>query len=176
MSQRIEFNSLDEMREKLSGIQLEKGEYAHIHVEMYVKILPQPYLIVPWMPFPKCYSENEIVSFIDSKFNDSLNILKAHGLILHSKKISAKYVKFDGVYCHYTASMDILVEGDIGHLEGVIIVLTLIIGAILAIGWMLIQAKGFVETGRDILKPLIYIGGVAVILLLIFLILREVRR
>ena len=176
MSQRIEFSSLDEMREKLENVQIEKGEYAHFHVEMYIKILPKPHLIVPWMPFPKCYSENEVVSFIDSKFNDSLNILKAHGLILHGKKITVKYVKFDGVYCHYTASLDILVEGDIGMLEGIIIILTLIIGAALAIGWMLIQAKGFVEIGRDVLKPLIYIGGGAVILLLIFLILREVRR
>jgi len=177
LSQRIEFNSIDEMREKLSTIQLEKGEKAHIHVDMYLRVMPKVEFPIIILPLPKCRSSNEIVSMIDSKLNDSINTLKEHGLILIDKKISAQYIKFDGVYCHYSVSIDIIVEGDVGFLIGFVIVMSFIIGFLIALYFLIDKFTGFIEKGGgEILKPAIYLGGGVVILFLIFLILREMRR
>ena len=184
MSQRIEFSSLDEMKEKLSSIQLEKGERAHIHVDMYLRVKPKVEFPIIILPLPKCRSSDEIVSMIDSKLNDSINTLKEHGLILISKNVKAQYLKFDGVYCHYTASIDIIVEGDVGWLVGFVIVMSFIIGFLIALYFVVDRFSGFLEKGgREVLGKFFetlketapWFGGI-VILLLIFLILREVRR
>jgi len=184
LSQRIEFNSFDEMREKLSGIQLEKGERAYIHVDMYLRVMPKVEFPIIILPLPKCRSSDEIVSMVDSKLNDSIGTFKEHGLTLISKNVKAQYLKFDGVYCHYVASIDIVVEGDVGWLVGFVIVMSFIIGFLIALYFVVDRFSGFLEKGgRDILgkffetlgKTAPWFGGI-VILFLIYLILREIRR
>jgi hypothetical protein len=165
------------MKEKFSDIQLEKGERAYIHVDMYLRVMPKTEFPIIILPLPKCRSADEIVSMIDSKLSDSIDTLKGHGLILVSKNVKVQYLKFDGVYCHYAASIDIVVEGDVGFLVGFVIVMSFIIGFLIALYFVVDKFSGFLEKGGgEILKPVIYLGGGVVILFLIFLILREVRR
>jgi hypothetical protein len=181
LSQRIEFNSLDEMKEKLENIQIGKGEYAHLHVEIDFRIMPEAYLIVPWLPFPKCKTVDEVKSVIEERIGLNADMLKAHGLELVNKNVVVSLKGYDREtgYCSYHADIDIYVRG---ASPGWAVALYLIAIAIIMIFGYLIADRvvGFLEKGGgDVLKQFfdtLKKMSPVFILLFVYLILREIKR
>jgi len=181
LSQRIEFSSLDEMREKLENIEIRKGEYAHLHVEIDFRIMPEAYLIVPWLPFPKCKTVDKVKSIIEERIGLNVDTLKAHGLELVSKNVVVSLKGYDREtgYCSYHAVIDIYVRG---ASPGWGVALALIVIAIIMFFGYLITDRlvGFLEKGGgDILKQFFdTLKNLSPVFILLFayLILREIRR